>query len=293
MFTDREINFLLNSWYEFFRQVFIVWGALVTGVSLGFASAAYMYKYYVIQERRACGYDDDLESGTSSDRDDADDLDADEDLDGDYACKQEALEKEAELKVYKELYYEELAALTDRDLTDIPWTKLVLKEMTPQGLVIMFYDPLSERFCYYADEYQKVSYSVLDTLARKFAIHFDCKRICVNYREELLLAKAKQEDAILKEKEKEKKEMDEPVVKSVFATFKKYNTGPVNKKKVHADDDEEDQKDHDILPENANCFKYKGKVKEYYQEPLVVVPKKTIDYATFKLLQQAAHLKVE
>jgi hypothetical protein len=299
----------INSWNdaycELFQTILVIWAALVSGLSLGITTVAYMYKFYIRKyDDIGENSDSDLESGTSSEE---------EEEESDAGAE---LQKAEELKLYKELYYDELNALADRDLKDVPWAKLVLKEMTPQNLVIMLYDPVTERFCYYADEYQKISYAVLDTLARKFAVQFDCKRICVNYKEELGLAKTAAAAAVLKD-EKEK-EAAEPVVKSVFASFKKYNNNHTNhsnntfvkpndlkkalkkvlkaqeKEKEKAEEEEEEEENY-ILPENANRFKYKGKIREYYQEPLTpVVPiKKVVDYATFKLMKEQEHLKTE
>jgi hypothetical protein len=177
--------------------------------------------------------------------------------------------------VYESQYFKQLEDMPDLPLSQDELTRIghhVLIEETPKGIVHMGYNITTETFDYYTDHFVDVTYEMLDTVARLFAITFHCKQVCVNYREEV----RKGEQNMLSEIEfdKLKKEIEERKVKnssnkerSVFASFKNYNknvgsSGNVSKK-------------YYIVTEKANRFKYKGKISDYEK-----AQKKTAEEAT-------------
>jgi hypothetical protein len=216
---------------------------------------------------------------------------------------------------YDELYYNELDKLEDRVLEKDDLEKLgkvILREKTPNGEVIMTYNSNTESFWYYCDD-KNVKYTVLDTVARKFTIDNNCKSICVNYKAEFEKAKV----AIMADQTTSTKvndggssgvngvcaapsgsadasgsagvNGDTPLKRSIYAKFKNYNTA----KKIVSDTPNTDSASATsvntkiyILTEKANRFTYKGQLSNYKDPNEVVVTdtvyKKVIDFATFK-----------
>ena len=91
----------------------------------------------------------------------------------------------------------------------------------------MFYNVDNGTFNYYCDD-KNISYIFLDAIARKYAITYDCKCICVNFREEWKKAKKiayeEQEKKEAQEKEVQEKAGQEKnnEKKSIFAQYKSY-----------------------------------------------------------------------
>ena len=239
-----------TGFYDMSTSFFTVFGALTSGILLGFTLVSYMVY------NKDYKYEDD---------------DDDEEDDDDYCFK----------------FFDELENLPDRELEKDELEELRLKsleEETPEGKVIMIYNSDTESFWYYADS-TTIPYSSLDAVARLYAINYNCKSICVNYKEEW----EKGKERSIKEKEIDLKKREEeehnPKPKSVFANFKGYN-------KKHGSDDE--KKKYYIITEKANKFKYKGKMNEFIKKEIDnntksndtctddVVEKKKIDYSMFK-----------
>ena len=142
--------------------------------------------------------------------------------------------KEKEIREYKKKYYDELSLLENKDYSDEELKQLtnkILKEDTSYGVVHMFYNVDNETFNYYCDD-KNISYIFLDAIARKYAITYDCKCICVNFREEWKKAKKiaydEQEKKEAREKEAQEKEGQEKnnEKKSIFAQYKSYEKTP-------------------------------------------------------------------
>lgn len=228
------------------------------------------------------------------------------DTDGDGEGEDDDDEDNEEKEEYDHLYYDELDKLEDRVLEKEDLEKLakvVVREKTPNGEVIMTYNSKTEAFEYYCDD-KNVKYMVLDTVARKFTIDNNCKSICVNYKAEFEKAKV----AIMADQvttttttttnNTEKVESSsattttaEPVAtvkRSIYAKFKNYNTfqGNNRKKEEMAKSNLPKTEKIYILTEKANRFTYKGRVSNYKDpnevEVTNTVYKKTIDFATFK-----------
>jgi len=137
-----------------------------------------------------------------------------------------------------------------------------ITETTPRGDVLMYYSSKLGSFVYHSHT-KEIPYSYLETVARKYVIEYNCKKLYIDIRKEYEKGvqkykeiKAKEEKNAAdggvdeaKEKEKENKK------KQIFANFKTYN----RKGEVH-----NKQKDKIyILKEQANRYSYRGKIEEY------------------------------
>jgi len=131
-----------------------------------------------------------------------------------------------------------------------------------------------ESFIYYSDT-KDISYLFLETVARKYAIQYNCKKIVVDIKKELEEAK----------KEKPKEEIKKKESKNeLFASFKNYNRkGSGGAKTINKTF---------ILRQNANRYSYRGKLNEYeYLQSDSYKKEKNeefeiVNFASFKRLQE-------
>jgi hypothetical protein len=180
---------------------------------------------------------------------------------------------------YENKYYDkfqEMDSTQELEEDDVKSLKNnVLYEMTPKGRIIMYYDFEKESFIYHCDT-KDVPYLYLETVARKYAITYHCKKIVVDIKKELEVAK----EASVANNTKSNLLVGVKASDSLFASFKSYNrkgTGgskTINKKF--------------ILRQNANRYSYGGKVNEFpfikTNEYSVEKPMEKMDYETFKKL---------
>jgi hypothetical protein len=239
-------------------------------------------------------------------RDEGEDDEDDEDEDG---------EGEGEGD-YTDKYYNEYKDLKERELDEVDFLTLntqYVKEETPGGHVVMSYDKDTDCFCYYTDNLKEITYDILETVARKFVVDNDCKiiySICKKAGAEVagvatgaevagvatgaevaagaaaateVAAGAAAEVAAevaadADDEAPEQAQKQKPT--SVFAKFKKYNTGgkgSVPNFKAAID-----------VVEQTNHFRFKGKIYDY--EEIVkrneaarnVTETSTLDYAAYK-----------
>lgn len=255
---------------------------------------------------------DELVSETETEKEKDSDAEEDDDADDEGEKKEEEEEED-----YDNLYYDELDKLEERVLQKEDLEKLgkvVVREKTPKGEVIMTYNSNTGSFEYFCDD-KTIKYMVLDTVARKFTIDNNCKSICINYKAEFekarvaIMAEQVTEtvtvsaNANTEEKEKQPDVVQEPapVKRSIYARFKNYNTTKRQpqtevKKNVSSGAEKDTKKTEKIyiLTEKANRFTYKGRLSDYKDPNAVdlthtkVTHTKTIDFATFKqsILQQ-------
>lgn len=172
---------------------------------------------------------------------------------------------------YCDNYRDEFEALSMRELPteellDLN-TKIVREQVAEKVEVILTFDKATETFWYYTDQLKEVSYDILETVARKFAIEYDCKMICLQPADQDQ-APADQVSAA----------STEP---SVFAKFKSYNTAgkgaPSNFTSVLK------------VVEQMNHFRYRGKIVDYEETQKKLEKQKTVeepqlDYASYKKL---------
>jgi hypothetical protein len=195
----------------------------------------------------------------NQDEDDTEDQDEDED---------EGVEEVPEI-TFENRYFIEYDDLEEKDLTEDFVKDLalnVIREETPKGEVLMYYSHEMESFIYYSKT-KEIPYKYLETLARKYVIIYDCKKMYVDIRKEYEKGLNKYNE--LKENKTPEGgtevtgtggEKSENKKKQLFASFKTYNRkGEVNAK----------QKDKIyILREKANRYSYRGKIEEYKEDTM-------------------------
>lgn len=134
-------------------------------------------------------------------------------------------------------------------------------ETTPRGDVLMYYSSKLGSFVYHSKT-KEIPYKYLETVARKYVIEYNCKKLYIDIRKEYEKGLNKYNE-IKEKEEKAAKDLKDGVVdetkenkkKQIFANFKTYN----RKGEVH-----NKQKDKIyILKEQANRYSYRGKIEEY------------------------------
>ena len=132
----------------------------------------------------------------------------------------EPLEPLEPLEPFENKYFKEYDELEDDPTTPIPPLHNHVHETTPQGDVIMAYDSDRSLFCYYCDK-RTVQFKYLEPVARKYVITHGCKRLYIDFREELTKAKGKAVAAAATAAAATSKPT--PNATSVFAKLKKYS----------------------------------------------------------------------
>ena len=151
-----------------------------------------------------------------------------------------------------------------------------ITETTPRGDVLMYYSSKLESFVYHSHT-KEIPYNYLETVARKYVIEYNCKKLYIDIRKEYEKGvtkykeiKAKEEKALKDEKDGKFDDTKENKKKQIFANLKTYNRkGEVNNK----------QKDKIyILKEHANRYSYRGKIEEYSETTIEsCLDKKVLD----------------
>ena len=193
--------------------------------------------------------------------------------------KEQDESKEVE-KTYCDNYQEEFAALpvrmlTDAELTNLT-TKIVREQVAENVEVIMTFDKTTDTFLYYTDKLKDVSYPILETVARKFVIDYDCKMIYLPAWEQV---EEGQEQADEQQEQEQAEQQAEQVPKapSVFAKFKNYNAGKGSVPNFAS---------VITVVEQMNHFRYRGKLSDYAesQKKESNPVETTLDYASYKKL---------
>ncbi|MDA9072364.1 hypothetical protein N9K75_00660 [bacterium] len=192
-------------------------------------------------------------------------------------------ENKAQEEPYENKYYDRFEQLECEDLEEDTVKGMknnTLYEMTPKGKVIMYYDFEKESFVYYCDT-KDIPYLYLETVARKYALTYDCKKIVVDIKKEMENAKQSNTNkSKLSTIYENTSSSSTKKTTDMFASFKSYNrkgTGgskATNKKFV--------------LRQNANRYSYSGKVSQYpilkTDDYKIEKPMEKMDYETFKKL---------
>ena len=289
---------------SFLSSFFIIGCSIISGLSIGtFIVAQFMYPSW---QKINSAYEINCED---------DDEDEDEE---DYE-----LEDDEEEEDYTQKYMEEFKALPSRllsldEIKDLK-TKTVEEFVKIEGIaatvdaadaneeekeneeeddgaveenldlkkIIMTYNNETESFWYYTDYSTKILYPILDMVARKFVITYDCKDLYVSLAPTDILTSALVADvksaapadspAAVAPAVKE----EVPVVKSIFAKFKMYNSEPA----VVTKNNTTPTTTTPHIIKKTNQFKYKGKLKDFLPIKIttsVLVDTETkIDYASF------------
>ena len=184
---------------------------------------------------------------------------------------------------YSLKYYDKFNNLPNKELSKEYIKSLltnIVFETTPKGNIIMYYDYDKESFIYYCDV-KYIPYLYLETVARKYAINFNCKKLVVDIKKEIEYVESKNEK--INEKNKYNNKNTNMIKKDsdIFASFKSYRVGNSNSnssKKKH------------VVPESANMYSYYGKIKEYNfikkNDYKIEKPIDKLDYKTFKNMEQ-------
>ena len=171
--------------------------------------------------------------------------------------------------------------LTEEFVNDLSLNTVT--ETTPRGDVLMYYSSKLGSFVYHSKT-KEIPYKYLETVARKYVIEYNCKKLYIDIRKEYEKGlnkyneiKEKEEKAVKDAKDGVVDETKENKKKQIFANFKTYN----RKGEVH-----NKQKDKIyILKEQANRYSYRGKIEEYSEakvESCLDKNGKDIDFASFK-----------
>jgi DNA polymerase III alpha subunit (gram-positive type) len=186
-----------------------------------------------------------------------------------------------------------LRTLTDTELNNLN-TKFVREQVGEKVEVILTYDKATETFWYYTDQLKEVSYDILETVARKFAIDYDCKMICLDQQAQAEQQQAEQQQAEQQQAEQqqaeqqqaeqqqaEQQQAEQPPApsQSVFVKFKKYNTGGKGASSNFTSVVK--------VVEQMNHFRYRGKIYDYeesFEKKKGVIEEPLLDYASFKKL---------
>lgn len=157
-----------------------------------------------------------------------------------------------------------------------------LRETTPRGEIVMYYDPEKKTFNYYSNS-KNIPYSTLDAVARKYVCLHKDPSIYIDLRDEIQKGREKRikkdkDDKLKLERNKNKNGTLPSPKKSLFAAFKKYKTGqtgqigkrnalasvpvpvPTSINNCHGNIKVEDLV---IIKNNINKFIYKGTLEQY------------------------------
>lgn len=169
--------------------------------------------------------------------------------------------RKKEILDFNKSFVTDLEKLDERDLSGEEleaFKNIVLTSATPYGTVLMSYNKDTESYWYYADN-KNIPYMTLDTVAREYAVKYDCKILCVNYKEEWEKSKAAALESKKEGKKKEKEgKNEEKSEQNVFANFKTYNT----KNRT----DSIKRRRYRIMTDKSNQFSYKGKLREWKEQ---------------------------
>ena len=185
---------------------------------------------------------------------------------------------------YKDKYFENLNKLQSIDLSDDFLNNLknsIIIENTPKGNIIMFWNNKRETFTYYSDS--TIPYSILEVVARKYVITYNCKKLYINMFIELELAEKK---FLELNSLKLEKQVIEPITETtepikitpsnVFAKFKNYNKDNNKNVAISLDSSKKANnsnpknasvntpiKEEKFVKERANRYSYEGKFCNY------------------------------
>lgn len=149
-----------------------------------------------------------------------------------------------------------------------------LRETTPRGEIVMYYDAKTKSFNYYSNS-KNIPYSTLDAVARKYVCLHKDPSIYIDIRDEVQkgVEKRLKKDKDIKSKlERSKDNKDNnntnggiisSAKKSLFAAFKNYKTGRNAPKSLHNYHGKVTVEEFVVIKDNINKFVYKGTLEQY------------------------------
>jgi hypothetical protein len=159
---------------------------------------------------------------------------------------------------YKQKYKQLQSIDLNKETLENLKNKIVI-ENTPKGNVLIFYNSEEEVFKYYSDS-KDIPYHYLETIARKYVIQFNCKKIYVNMIDHMKTSN---------EIENKYKQNKNPL----FVDYKFYNK---NQSRVNNNDTKKY-----IIKEKSNRYSYCGKLNDF-KFLKQSSSKKKITFADFK-----------
>ena len=145
-----------------------------------------------------------------------------------------------------------------------------LRETTPRGEIVMYYDAETKSFNYYSNS-KNIPYSTLDAVARKYVCLYNVPSIYIDIRDEVQKGRekvSKKENALKIERDKRDKNKStnssSSEKKSLFAAFKNYKTGrnAPAPKSFHNYNGNVKIEEFVVLKNNINKFIYKGTLEQ-------------------------------
>jgi hypothetical protein len=146
-----------------------------------------------------------------------------------------------------------------------------LREITPRGEIVMYYDTEKKSFHYYSNS-KNIPYSTLDAVARKYVCLNKDPSIYIDIRDEIQKGRERRMKKDKDDKSKlhktgntnNKNGILSSAKKSLFAVFKNYKTGPKSvPKSIDNYDGNVKVEEFVILKESINKFIYKGTLEQY------------------------------
>ena len=148
-----------------------------------------------------------------------------------------------------------------------------LREITPRGEIVMYYDAKTKSFNYYSNS-KNIHYSTLDAVARKYvclhkdpSIYIDIRDEVQKGREKLLKKNKDNKSKLEKNKDNTNNNNNSGMItsakKSLFAAFKNYKTGRNAPKSLHNYDGKVTVEEFVVIKDNINKFVYKGTLEQY------------------------------
>ena len=157
-----------------------------------------------------------------------------------------------------------------------------LREITPRGEIVMYYDAEKKTFNYYSNS-KNIPYSTLDAVARKYVCLHKDPSIYIDLRDEIQKGREKRirkdkDDKLKLEINKNKNGILPSPKKSLFAAFKNYKTGQTGQtgqrnalasvpvpvpKSLNNCDGNIKVEELVVIKNNINKFIYKGTLEQY------------------------------
>ena len=163
----------------------------------------------------------------------------------------------------KSLMSTSISALGDDALLD------PLRETTPRGVIVVYYDAKTKSFNYYSNS-KNIHYSTLDAVARKYvclhkdpSIYIDIRDEVQKGREKLFKKNKDNKLKVDRNKDNTNNGMISSAKKSLFAAFKNYKTGRNAPKSLHNYDGNVTVEEFVMIKDNINKFIYKGTIEQY------------------------------
>jgi hypothetical protein len=151
--------------------------------------------------------------------------------------------------------------IEDNNELEKKWKARILFENTPRGNVIMYYDAFKLGFAYYCD--QHLPYDVLNTVAMKYVLTYQCRDFFIDEVERPENAPSKivgllADDPKKEENKKPANELKSKFNEGPFAKLKSYNTSSAK-----VESNKKNEKAEPIKDKLRNCFINRGKIANF------------------------------